>query len=155
VLVIVHSGQTGVERGAHRAAIAHGLAIAGFMPLELRDELGPIPADIAALLTPHLARGPRQAVLANVQIASGVLLVVRDAARAHRETGMAAVLQAIRDVELPHLICDPMTNLEDVARWAHAVPESSGSTRSWSPAHVARAGRTAKHSRDVSSVRSR
>jgi hypothetical protein len=120
LLVIVHSGQTGVERGAHRAAVAHRIAIAGFMPLERRDELGQIPADIAEMLTPHLARGPRQAVLA---------IVVRDAGSAHRETGLAVVLHAIRDEGIPSIVCDPTTNLDDVAHWARAVPETSGSTR--------------------------
>lgn len=99
------------------------------MSLERRDEMGPIPADIAELLTPHVARGPRQAVLANVQIASGALIIVRAAAGVQRETGMSVVIQAIRDHAVPFLICDPTTNLEDVARWARAIPETSGSTR--------------------------
>ena len=90
MLVIIHSGQTGVERGAHRAAVSHGLAIAGFMPLDKRDELGPIPADVADMLTPCFDRGPRQAVRANITLASGVLLLVPEAAQPTKFTAVAA-----------------------------------------------------------------
>ena len=79
MLVIIHSGQTGVERGAHRAAVTLGLDIAGFMPLDKRDELGPVPRDVAEFLTPCFDRGPRPAVRANVALASGALIVVPDA----------------------------------------------------------------------------
>src|SRR5215213_5822285 len=96
MLVIIHSGQTGVERGAHRAAVTAGLSIAGFMPLDRRDELGPIPADVAEVLTPCFDRGPRPAVRANIALASGVLLVVPNAAMPEKFTAMTAVLQGIR-----------------------------------------------------------
>lgn len=127
--VIIHSGQTGVERGAHRAAAAAGLSIAGFMPLDKRDELGPVPSDVAESLTACFDRGPRPAVRANVSIASGVLLVVPDAARAEKFTAMAAVLQAVRSARAPLLTCDPQTNLDDVIWWVKQLPETSGSTR--------------------------
>ena len=86
MLVIVHSGQTGVERGAHRAAVSAGLAIAGFMPLDKRDELGPIPNDVVQLLTSCFDRGPRPAVRANIALASGVLLVVPEASTPEKFT---------------------------------------------------------------------
>ena len=129
MVVIVHSGQTGVERGAHRAAIAAGLSIAGFMPLDQRDELGPVPAEIAALLTPCFDRGPRPAVRANIAIASGVLLVVPDAARPDSFTAMTAVLHAARSARVPSLVADPSTNLGTIAQWVKQLPETSGSTR--------------------------
>ncbi len=129
MLVIIHSGQTGVERGAHRAAAAAGLSIAGFMPLDKRDELGPVPNDIADQLTACFDRGPRPAVRANVSIASGVLLLVPDAARAEKFTAMAAVLQAVRSARAPLMACDPQTNLDDVVWWVKHLPETSGSTR--------------------------
>ena len=129
MLVIIHSGQTGVERGAHRAAVAAGLAVAGFMPLDKRDELGPIPADVAQLLTPCFERGPRPAVRANIALASGVLLVVPDAATPEKFTAMNAVLQGIRSARVPSFVCDGKTNLDDVVRWSRQLPESSGSTR--------------------------
>jgi hypothetical protein len=129
MLVIIHSGQTGVERGAHRAAVAAGLSIAGFMPLDKRDELGPIPSDVAQVLTPCFDRGPRPAVRANIALASGVLLVVPGASTPEKFTAMSAVLQGIRAASVPSLVCDGQTNLDDVAGWAHGLPETSGSTR--------------------------
>ena len=129
MLVIIHSGQTGVERGAHRAAVAAGFSIAGFMPLDKRDELGPIPADIAATLTPCYDRGPRPAVRANIALASGVLLVVPDSLSPEKFTAMTAVQQAVRAAHVPSLVVDGRTNLDDVVQWVRQLPETSGSTR--------------------------
>jgi hypothetical protein len=129
MLVIIHSGQTGVERGAHRAAISAGLSVAGFMPLDRRDELGPIPTDVAQLLTPCFDRGPRPAVRANIALASGVLLVVPDSTTPEKFTAMSAVMQGIRSARVPSLVADGKTNLDDVVRWARQLPETSGSTR--------------------------
>ena len=129
MLVIIHSGQTGVERGAHRAAVAAGLSVAGFMPLDKRDELGPIPNDVALVLTPCFDRGPRPAVRSNIALASGVLLVVPEAATPEKFTAMSAVMQGIRSARAPSIVCDGKTNLDDVVRWARQLPETSGSTR--------------------------
>src|SRR5262245_20611697 len=129
MLIVIHSGQTGVERGAHRAAVTAGLAIAGFMPIDRRDELGPIPVDVANLLTPCFDRGPRPAVRANIALASGVLLVVPDAVAPEKFTAMSVVLQGIRSARVPSLVCDARTNLDDVQRWTARLPETSGSTR--------------------------
>lgn len=129
MLVIVHSGQTGVERGAHRAAVAAGLTIAGFMPVDQRDEMGPIPPDIAGHLTPCFDRGPRPAVRANIAIASGVLLVVPDASDPNKFTAMAAVLSAARAGKVPYVVADPLSNLEDIASWVWRLSPTSGSVR--------------------------
>jgi hypothetical protein len=127
MLVIVNSGQTGVERGAHRAAVAAGLLVEGFMSLDKRDELGPVPADIAQSLTSYSERGPRRAMRASVGLSSAVVLVVPDAAMPEKFTAMNAVLQAIRSAHLPSLICDGNTNLDDVGRWTRYLA-TSGST---------------------------
>jgi hypothetical protein len=129
MLVLLSSGQTGIERGACRAAIAAGLAIEGFMPLDGRDELGPIPSEIARLLRPHMERGHRPAVRANVGIASGVLLVVPDASAPDRFTAMTVIRQAVRAAGCGSLVVDASTNLEDVTRWARSLPEQEGVTR--------------------------
>lgn len=129
MIFVVHSGQTGVERGAHQGALVSGLKVAGFMSLECRDELGPIPDDVAARLTPCFERGPRRAVQANIAIASGVVLLVPTAARPERFTAMSAVLQGIRATELPFMVCDAQTNVQDVRTWATRLQASSGSTR--------------------------
>jgi hypothetical protein len=99
------------------------------MPLDKRDELGPVPVDVAEALTPHFDRGPRPAVRANVALASCVLLVVPDATRAEKFTAMSAVLQSVRSAHAPMLICDPKLNLDDIARWVATIPETSGSKR--------------------------
>ena len=99
------------------------------MPLDRRDELGPIPADIAEMLTPCFDRGPRPAVRANIALATGVLLVVPEAATPEKFTAMSAVMQGIRSARALSCVCDPKTNLDDVMRWAGQLPETSGSTR--------------------------
>jgi len=99
------------------------------MPLDRRDELGPIPPDVAEHLTPCFDRGPRPAVRATTLIASGVVLVVPSAATPEKFTAMSAVMQSIRSAHVPSLICDAHTNLDDVGRWARNLPETSGSTR--------------------------
>ncbi len=129
MLVVLHSGQTGVERGAHRAAIATGIEVAGFMPVDRRDELGAIPVDIARYLTPCFDRGPRPAVRANVALASGVVLVVPDRRHLDKVTAMNAVLGAVRRANAPWLACDPSTDPDAVVRFARALPETSGSVR--------------------------
>lgn len=99
------------------------------MPLDRRDEMGPIPPDVADYLTPCFDRGPRPAVRANIALASGVLLVVPAAATPEKFTAMSAVMQGIRSAHVPSLVCDAHTNLDDVGRWARGLPETSGSTR--------------------------
>ncbi|HSD87911.1 MAG TPA: hypothetical protein VLB44_10375, partial [Kofleriaceae bacterium] len=98
-------------------------------PVDRRDELGPIPPDVAEYLTPCFDRGPRPAVRANISLASGVLLVVPASATPDKFTAMSAVLQGIRSERVASLVCDAHTNLDDVGRWARSLPETSGSTR--------------------------
>lgn len=129
MLVILHSGQTGVERGAHRGAVAAGLAVEGFMPANKRDELGPIPDEIAKYLTPCAERGPRAAVRANVGLASGVLVVVPDRRHVDKFTAMRAVMTAVRTARTQGFVCDPTSDTEEVAAWAHGLPETNGSVR--------------------------
>lgn len=128
-MVIVHSGQTGVERGAHRGAIAAGIAVAGFMTMDGRDELGPLPDDVARHLTPCFERGPRAAVRANVALASGALLVVPDRRHVDKFTAMRAVMTAVRTARIQALACDPTSDTDEVAAWARQLPETSGSVR--------------------------
>lgn len=125
----MHSGQTGVERGAHRGAIAAGISIAGFMPVDKRDELGPVPDDVAQHLTSCFERGPRAAVRANVALASGVLVVVPDRRHVDKFTAMRAVMTSVRTARTKAFVCDPTSDTEEVALWARQLPETSGSVR--------------------------
>jgi hypothetical protein len=129
VLVIVHSGQTGVERGAHRGALAAGISIAGFMPVDCRDELGPVPEDVSSHLTPCFERGPRAAVRANVALASGVLLVVPDRLHVDKFTAMRAVMTAVRAARASSFVCDSTVDIDEVSAWARGLAETSGSVR--------------------------
>lgn len=99
------------------------------MPLDQRDELGPVPPDVAASLTPWQERGPRPAVRATIATASGVLLVVPNAETPEKFTAMSAVMQAIRTARATSFVADAASNLDDVVCWAKTVPEIDGATR--------------------------
>lgn len=52
MITILHTGQTGVERGADRAARAVNFPIRGYCQFECRDELGPLSKEILDVLVP-------------------------------------------------------------------------------------------------------
>ena len=120
-VVILHSGQTGVERGAYRAAVEHGLRIGGFCTNDSRDEMGIIPADVLATLTPCAERGPRQAVRANIVAATAAMIVVPQILDVRTVTGIAEAQTLIRSRGLPMLVCDPLTNEDDVLAFMRGV----------------------------------
>ena len=99
------------------------------MPLDARDELGPVPPEVSANLTACFDRGPRPAVRANVALASGVLVVVPDRSNVAKYTAIGAMLAAVRAAHTPWLAVDPQTDLEEVSRWVRELPETSGSVR--------------------------
>jgi len=117
MITIVHGGQTGVDRGAHEAAIASGWLVAGYMPRDGRDELGPIPPDVARFLIPHASRDYAARTEANVQSASAVLIVVRDAREARSTPGTAKTIDLAIDRHLRRMVVDPRTNPTLIARW--------------------------------------
>jgi hypothetical protein len=129
MLVLLNSGQTGVERGAHGAAVSAGLTVAGFMPRDGRDELGQVPHAVASSLTPFFERGPRPALKANIALASAVLIVVPEVRRADKFTAIGVIMQWVRSVRVPLLTCDPSTNLDDIVGFTTQIPETSGSMR--------------------------
>lgn len=127
--LIIHAGQTGVERGAHEAARHSGLAVAGFTSRDGRDELARLPSDILDALTPHPDKGLRVAIASNVEIASAALIVVPDVQDPTRCPPMAWLLNRVRARHIPLLVCDGRSSVSDAAAWACEVPESSGSRR--------------------------
>ena len=129
MLIILQSGQTGVERGAYNAAQRTGIQLAGFMPLDGRDELGKIPEQIADHLTPCFEKGPRPAVRANVALASGVLIVVPDARNVEKYPPMSIAISTARHLAMPCLICDSTTDVDKVVSWMRKLPETSDSVR--------------------------
>jgi hypothetical protein len=129
MLFIVHSGQTGVERGAHDAARAAGLMIAGFMASDARDELGVLPAHVRERLTCCPERGQRPPIKANIEIASAALVVMPDAATAEQFPAFLWILQRIRARRLPMFLADTTSSVSEVATWAVGLPLDSGSVR--------------------------
>ena len=129
MLILIHSGQTGVERGAQRAAVTCGIAVAGFSTTDGRDELGRLAPNVARALTPCFERGPRPAMEANLAIATALVLVVPDARLLRSYAGMEAVARSARARNVPHAIVDPTTDRERLLEWIRALPETSGSVR--------------------------
>lgn len=117
MITIVHGGQTGVDRGAHEAAIESGWRVAGYMPRDGRDELGAIPADVAKFLTPHASVNYAARTEANVHSAQAVLIVVRDRHEAHSTPGTAKTIDLARRRGMWPMIIDPAYDTFPIARW--------------------------------------
>lgn len=117
MITIVHGGQTGVDRGAHEAAIDNGWRVAGYMPSDKRDELGPIPENVARFLVPHDKTSYAARTEANVQSASAALIVVRDAGDPRATPGTAKTIDLAARRNLLRTIVDPTTDATQIARW--------------------------------------
>ena len=117
MITVVHGGQTGVDRGAHEAAIANGWRVAGYMPSDARDELGPIPEAVARFLVPHNKMSYAARTVANVQSASAALIVVHDAGDARATPGTAKTIDLAVQQRLLSRIVDPTTDAVQIARW--------------------------------------
>lgn len=117
MITIVHGGQTGVDRGAHDAAIANGWSLAGYMPRDGRDELGLIPADVARFLTPHPSTSYAARTEANVHSAGAVLVVVREEQQARSTPGTAKTIDLTRGRSMTPLVVDPNHDAATIARW--------------------------------------
>ncbi|MFT3698070.1 MAG: putative molybdenum carrier protein [Kofleriaceae bacterium] len=123
-MVILHTGQTGAERGADRAARAVGLSVGGFCSFEKRDELGALPAEIVADLTPCPSRGARSALRATLDDATVLLICVPDANAPNAETGIEALRRHARKAGKETRIVDPNTDLVALAQWLYTLGDS-------------------------------
>ena len=117
MITVVHGGQTGVDRGAHEAAIDNGWRLTGYMPSDRRDELGPIPEVVARFLVPHDKANYAARTEANVQSASAALIVVHDANEPRATPGTAMTIDLAVRRHLLHKIVDPATDAAQIARW--------------------------------------
>jgi CheY-like chemotaxis protein len=113
-LVVLHTGQSGVERGADRAARAVGIAVSGVCTFEQRDELGALPAEILADLTPASRRGARTALRDTLDTASVLVIAVPDASSANETVGMEALRRAARAAGVPHWVVDPISDYDEL-----------------------------------------
>lgn len=119
-LVIVHGGQTGVDRGAHDGAIAAELPIEGYMPKNFGDELGRIPADVAKHLKRCQNEGLQSRTQVNLMMAHALLVVVADKQKPYATPGTRLTLVEARDLRLPSLVVDPTDSDEFVRLWVEA-----------------------------------
>ena len=117
MITVVHGGQTGVDRGAHEAAIDNGWRVAGYMPRDGRDELGKIPEAVARFLTPHEKTDYAARTEANVRMANAVLIVVHDADDPRVTPGTAKTIDLAIARRLRRLIVDPKFDAMRIARW--------------------------------------
>lgn len=127
MFTLLSSGQTGVERGAMRAAIALGIPVQGVCEARRIDEWGPLPAEIGALLTPCSVQGPQAAVSANLERATAVLFVLPRREMAGRTPSVAAVRRKVKKRELPFFIADPMTDVAEARTWLREATVGSAS----------------------------
>lgn len=117
MITVVHGGQTGVDRGAHEAALDNGWLVAGYMPRDGRDELGRIPEGVARFLTPHATTSYAARTEANVQSASAALIVVRVIDDPRTTPGTAKTIDLAAKRNLPRMIVDPASDPRQIARW--------------------------------------
>jgi len=116
-LTIVHGGQTGVDRGAHEAAIANGWRVTGFMPSDRRDERGPIPDDVAKFLAPHDKKGYAARTEANVRTSTAALIIVSDVNDAVATPGTAKTIELADQYRIRRRIVDPRGDAARIVRW--------------------------------------
>jgi hypothetical protein len=114
---IIHGGQTGVDRGAHEAALENGWPITGYMPKDSRDELGLIPTDVAKFLHRCTVEGKAARTHVNIDIAHVVLVVVRDKQDPYSTPGTRLTLQKAAALGRPRMVVDPSEDAGYVARW--------------------------------------
>ena len=117
MITIVHGGQTGVDRGGHEGAIANGWRVWGYMPSDARDELGPIPADIAKLLVRHESPSYAARTEANVRVVNAALVVVADTGNALSTPGTAKTIDLAKRRGMPCKIVDPTNDAAEIALW--------------------------------------
>lgn len=117
MITIVHGGQTGVDRGAHEAAIDNGWKLAGYMTRDQRDELGQIPPAVARFLvaidkTTYAAR-----TAANVRTSTAALIVVRDEDDPRATPGTTKTIDLIAERKMRCKIVGPQHDATVIARW--------------------------------------
>lgn len=117
MITVVHGGQTGVDRGAHEAAIDNSWSIAGYMPRDQRDERGKIPEAVARYLRAHEKASYSARTEANVRSATAALFVVPDANNPRTTPGTTKTLELATERRLRYLIVAPSHDPTTIARW--------------------------------------
>lgn len=99
------------------------------MPSERRDELGPIPDDVAVYLAPHTERGFRAAVARPLNRASGLILIVPQAQSASAVPGTGWIPRTARHRRLPMIVCDSEADGWMLTQWLGQLPAVPGGQR--------------------------
>lgn len=128
-LVVIHGGQTGVDRGAHKGALDAGFHVTGYMPSHGRDEDGPIPGAVACHLRRCAQPGFAARTRANLAITDSLLVVVENRADPYATPGTKLTLEEGRRLGLPRLIADEELPVAEVARWLWSIGLESGRHR--------------------------
>jgi hypothetical protein len=87
------------------------------MTRDRRDELGPIPDEVARYLIPSAQAGYAARTAANVYMCTALLVVVPDAEDPRATPGTAKTIDMAHDRRLPRQVADPATHPEAIARW--------------------------------------
>jgi CheY-like chemotaxis protein len=114
-VTVLHTGQSGVERGADRAARALGFPVGGYCSFERRDELGRLPDEISQDLVACTARGSRNAMRATLASASALVIAVPDTCDIAANAGLDPLRRQARKADIPVWIVDPRSNLEELS----------------------------------------
>jgi hypothetical protein len=117
MICVVHGGQTGVDRGAHEAAVVNDWPISGYMPRRRCDELGPIPEDVARYLVPYETGGYGERTEANVRSSDAILVVVPLAQDSAHTPGTALTIAIAREQHRLLKIVDPHTSRVEISAW--------------------------------------
>ena len=117
ILTVVHGGQTGVDRGAHEAAIESGWPVSGFMPMDRRDERGIIPEDVAKFLMLCDKKGYAARTEANVRTSNAALIIVSNVNDAVATPGTAKTIELADQYRLRRRIIDPHVDVARIVRW--------------------------------------
>lgn len=114
-MIIIVGGQTGVDRGAHKAAWDKGLKVEGFMPMTGVDEDGPIPPGIAKDLKPCPIEGYAARTVMNLEEAHGVLIIIETLGRLFATPGTKMTWQHASVMGLPRWYVDPHSSIKELA----------------------------------------
>lgn len=117
MITIVHGGQTGVDRGAHEAAIDNGWKVAGYMTRDQRDELGQIPPAVARCLVAIDKTSYTARTGANVRTATAALIVVRDEDDPRATPGTAQTIDLVVARRMRRKIVGPQHDATVIAHW--------------------------------------
>lgn len=118
---IVHGGQTGVDRGAHEGACDNGWRVGGCMPKNRCDELGPIPAAVAAHMETCTISGYPARTSTNLRMVHALLVVVPDKHDPYATPGTRLTLVEARDINLPRIVVDPDEDMRVIGTWIHML----------------------------------